>query len=90
MSMTYTQVVSDAKQLSAAEKLDLVEALLRDLRQTVLPTVSEHKQTVEDKLRIVDQLGGSLKPLNGPIPTDDEIRDGYTEELLRKYLGAQP
>ena len=88
--MTYTQVVNDAKQLTTVEKLDLVEMLLRDLRQTVLPTVSKRKQTVEDKLRIVDQLGGSLKPLNGGIPTDDEIRDDYTEELIHKYLGVQP
>ena len=88
--MTYSQVVNDAKQLTTVEKLDLVEMLLRDLRQTVLPTMSKPIQTVDDKLRIVDQLGGSLKPLNGGIPTDDEIRDGYTEELIRKYLGAQP
>ena len=77
--MTYAQVVHDAKQLTAAEKLDLVEALLHDLRQTVLPAASEAALTVEDKLRIVDQLGGSLKPLNGTAPTDDEIRDiSYT------------
>ena len=77
--MTYAQVVNDAKQLTATEKLDLVEALLRDLRLAVLPTVSESKLTVEDKLRIVDQLGGSLKPSTGAIPTDDEMRDiSYT------------
>ncbi len=79
MVMTYAQVVNDAKQLTATEKLDLVEALLRDLRLAVLPTVSESKLTVEDKLRIVDQLGGSLKPSTGAIPTDDEMRDiSYT------------
>ncbi len=79
MVMTYAQVVNDAKQLTATEKLDLVEALLRDLRLAVLPTVSESKLTVEDKLRMVDQLGGSLKPSTGAIPTDDEMRDiSYT------------
>ncbi len=61
--MTYVQVVQDAKQLTAAEKRDLVEVLLRDLRQSVLLSATEATLTVEDKLRIVDELGGSLKPL---------------------------
>jgi hypothetical protein len=88
--MTYAQVVSEVKLLTATEKLDLVEVLLRDLRQTVSPVVREPKPTVEEKLRNVEQLGGCLKPLNGTVPTDNEIREDYTEELIHKYLNTLP
>ena len=87
--MTYTQLINEARQLSPAEKLDLVETLLRDLRQLVIQPASQ-ALTTEDKLHIVDQLGGLLKPESGAAPSDAEIRDGYADDLIRKYLGVQP
>ena len=86
--MTYAQVINEARQLSPAEKLDLVEALLRDLRQS-MKEASQPPLSIEDKLHIVDQLGGFLKPESGAALTDDDIRDGYTDQLIRKYLRVQ-
>ena len=87
--MTYAQVFNEAKQLTPAEKLDLVEALLRDLRQNTAPaepSAGRPALTVEEKLRIVNQLHGILKPEHGEMPSDGDIRDAYTEDLIRKYL----
>jgi hypothetical protein len=81
--MTYAQVINEARQLSLTEKLDLVEALLHDLRQSVMQPGNQ-PLTTEDRLRIVDQLGGMLKPESGSTPTDAEIRDDYSGDLIRK------
>lgn len=79
--MAYQEIVSEAKRLPLHEQLQLVEELLRGMRETARPTVrSKRRRIVPFK-----ELRGALKP-DGPLPTDAELKDAYTEHLLEKYL----
>ena len=97
--MTYAQVTDEVRRLTLAEKLALVDVLLRDLRKAMMapasePSASTQTPTVEDKLRVVDDLAGSLRTGDGAALTDDAIADAYTDDLMRKHLadfrGGQP
>jgi hypothetical protein len=79
--MAYREIVSEAKRLPLHEQLQLVEEILRGVRETARPAVRARRR------RIVPfkQLRGALKP-EGPLPTDAELKDAYTDHLVEKYL----
>jgi hypothetical protein len=79
--MVYREIVSEVKRLPLHEQLLLVEELLRDMRQTVQPAAQPKRRRVIP----FSQLRGALKP-DGPLPTDAELRDAYTDHLLEKCL----
>ena len=79
--MFYREIVSEAKRLPLGQQLQLVEELLRVMRQTATsPARSKRKATIP-----FNQLRGALRPERA-LPTDDELADAYTEHLMGKYL----
>ena len=79
--MSYREIVSEAKRLPPSQQLQLVEELLRAMRQAATrPVRSNGKRAVP-----FGQLRGALKP-EGASPTDSELEDAYTRHLLEKYL----
>lgn len=79
--MVYHEIVSEAKRLPLGEQLQLVEELLRAMRQTATnPVRPKRKRAIP-----FHQLRGALKP-GGPLPTDSELEDAYTRHLMEKYL----
>jgi hypothetical protein len=79
--MFYREIVSEAKLLPLGQQLQLVEELMRVMRQTATsPARSMRKATIP-----FNQLRGALRP-EGALPTDDELADAYTEHLMGKYL----
>ncbi len=79
--MGYREVVSAAKRLPLDEQLQLVEELVRGMRQTAARPVSREGGQVKP----FSELRGALKP-EGPLPTDDEVEDEYVKHLIEKYL----
>ncbi len=79
--MGYREVLSAAKRLPAGEQLQLVEELLRGMRQSVAKPVRGKRRHV----RPFSELRGALRP-EGPMPTDQEVEDAYTRHLIEKYL----
>jgi len=79
--MAYREIVAEAKRLPLDEQLQLVEELLRAMRETATkPARSRRKRVVPFM-----QLRGALKA-EGPVPTDGELENAYTEHLMEKYL----
>jgi hypothetical protein len=79
--MFYREIVSEAKRLPLGQQLQLVEELMRVMRQTAtLPARPKRKATIP-----FNQLRGALRPEDA-LPTDDELADAYTEHLMGKYL----
>ncbi len=72
----YTEVVSKVKRMSQAEKLALLRVLADSLNQDS-PT-TKRKQTLKS-------LYGSLRPKDGRIPTDEELKQDYVNYLVEKY-----
>jgi len=79
--MAYREIVSEAKRLPVGQQLQLVEELLRGMRQTVASSVRPTRRRVIP----FKQLRGALKPDGTPL-ADDELADTYTQHLMEKYL----
>ena len=74
--MTYEQVVAEAMRLPAQERLRLLEMIAASL-QTERPGPLPRGVPAE-------RLRGIIKP-DGPMPTDEELKDDYTRYLIEKY-----
>ena len=94
--MTRQQFIEEIKQLSIAERIALIEAITRSLREdlgarpevaSVAPTEhlqTEVRDTDQDGLSLSQRLRGVLK-FDGEPPTDEELKEMYTGYLTEKY-----
>ena len=74
--MTYKDLVSEIKQLPLNERLLLLEALTRSVRNELAPPTRRGSS--------VNRVRGMIKP-TGPLPSDNELKDAYTRYLIEKY-----
>ena len=72
----YTEVVSKVKRMSQAEKLALLRVLADSLNQE--SPKAKRKHTLKT-------LYVALRPKDGRIPTDEELKRDYTNYLTEKY-----
>ena len=77
--MTLQEILPELRRLSLDERLILLEALTRSVREDF-----SAPQKALDVVPFVT-LRGALKP-NGPMPTDEELKDDYVDYLIEKYL----
>ncbi|HEX8636089.1 MAG TPA: hypothetical protein VF703_18220 [Pyrinomonadaceae bacterium] len=94
--MTRQQFIEEIKQLSVAERIALIEAITRTLREdlaaredaaSAAPTESRHTEAQEakpDEFSLSQRLRGILK-FDGQPPTDEELKVDYTHYLTEKY-----
>ena len=94
--MTRQQFLEEIKRLSVAERIALIEAITRTLREDLdqhkenISAASSEERRVEsqisgqDNLPISQRLSGLIK-FEGKPPTDDELKDAYADYLLEKY-----
>jgi vacuolar-type H+-ATPase subunit D/Vma8 len=94
--MTQQQFLEEIKQLSIAERITLIEAIFRSLREELetsggnaaisgveTPEASIQEER-ERKMAAVRRLRGVLKTSGNP-PSDEELKDDYTNYLIEKY-----
>ena len=94
--MTQQQFLEEIKQLSIAERIALIEAIFRSLRED-LETNSEDaalsggetpeaniQEERERKMAAVRRLRGAFKTSGNP-PSDEELKEDYTNYLIEKY-----
>ena len=85
--MTYAQVVEEIRRWKSSDKWLLLETLLRDLRTTSGEGVQTHQRlSQQQRVRIAKALHGSIRPAEGGIPTDEDVRRIIGEERFSKYL----
>ncbi len=80
--MTRQQFDEEIKQLSVSERLALIEAISRSLREDLEAKADAGEQA--QKLAAVRRLRGALKP-EGKLPSDEEVKESYTDYLAEKY-----
>ena len=74
--MTQKQLIEEIRQLPVEERVKLLEAIARSVR--------EEMHTRADRESAVRRLRGIAKP-DGPPPSDEEIKEDYTRYLTEKY-----
>jgi dihydroneopterin aldolase len=73
MAMTYQEMVAEIPRLSVQERLALLEAVTRSLREELLPRTGSS----------LGRILGIAKP-DGPLPTDEKIKAAYSDYLIEK------
>lgn len=74
--MTYQEIIAQIPRLTIQERLMLLETLSRSLRADIsAPTRSPGS---------AERLAGIIIS-NGPVPTDQQVRESYTDYLEEKY-----
>lgn len=74
--MTREELVDQINQLPLEERKALLDEVSRAVREGIRPR--EHKESVVELLR------GIGKP-DGPLPTDEELKEDYIRYLTEKY-----
>jgi len=77
--MTYNTIVSEIAQMPLNEQLMLLETISRLVREEVVVKARRKSRSS------LDRMLGILKS-DGPLPTDQELKDDYTNYLINKYL----
>jgi hypothetical protein len=72
--------VAEVRRLPLHEQLRLMEELVHALQKQVLapPATAE-------RVAPMSALRGILKPENGPLPTDEELRQIIADDLLDRH-----
>lgn len=94
--MTQQQFLEEIKQLSITERIALIEAIFRSLREELeisggdaalsgeeTPEASIQEER-ERRMAAVRRLRGILKTSGNP-PSDEELKDDYRNYLIEKY-----
>ncbi len=80
--MEYREVVSAAKRLPMSEQFQLVEELLRGMRQTATRSPRARRRPT---IRF-SQLRGALKSAHSSTNDNGDPEEAYTQHLMEKYL----
>jgi hypothetical protein len=84
--MTYTEVLTEIKKLSLAERVLLMETLAHWMSEELAQAgLLEKRPRRLREIPPASALRGIGKPAHGSTPTDDEIREEYTNYLVKKY-----
>jgi hypothetical protein len=79
--MVDQELIERVTRLPVPARLELIELLTRSLRKDLTP---EQTSATSDPVSIVNRLFGILRT-DGPFPTDEEIKEAYTDYLTQKY-----
>jgi hypothetical protein len=93
--MTQQQFIEEIRRLSVADRIALLEAITRSLREDLEtrqenisvneePGQSTTQSSGENKVLLSQSLYGILN-FDGDPPTDEELKDGYADYLMEKY-----
>ena len=77
--MTYTAIVSEIVRLPLRERLSLIEALTRSVVEEMAASAKRKPGSS------LDRMLGILKS-DGPMATDEELKEDYINYLVRKYV----
>ena len=80
--MSRQELLAAIEQLPLAERLSLIEAVTRRLREEIESTSRGTVELAGESVAV--KLRGAFKA-SGEPPTDEEMREDYTNYLMEKY-----
>lgn len=85
--MTRQQLVREFKSYPKAKKSAVIKELLQIFEEDLKENSSkpDKQLTIEERMAIVEKLYGIAAVEGKTPPTDEEIKEDYTNYLLEKY-----
>lgn len=81
--MTHQEIINQIITFPISEQFEIIEEVQRNIKKNLQSQNGKTKLSVEEKLAIVESLGGSLKMENPPMNKDEEknlIEDHLAEK----------
>ncbi len=79
--MVDQELIERVTRLPVSQRLELIELLTHSLREDLVP---QPTIATEDAVDTVNRLFGILRT-DDPPPTNEEIKEDYTNYLIQKY-----
>lgn len=83
--MTTQQIVQEFKSYPKAKKSVVIRQLLQIFEQDLVESNQKDELSVEERMAIVESLSGIAAVEGKTPPTDEEIKESYTNYLAEKY-----
>jgi hypothetical protein len=81
-----TEIIEQIIHLPIYERIEIIEKVSRSVREELREKGAEEKElSIEERKEIVDSLRGIAHVEGKTPPTDEEIREDYTNYLSEKY-----
>lgn len=81
-----TEIIEQIIHLPIAERVEIIEKISRSVKEDLNEIDAEEKElSIEERTAIVDSLRGIAAVEGKTPPTDEEIKEQYTNYLLEKY-----
>ena len=77
------ELIEQIIRLPIAERVEIIERISRSVREDLRENVK--KPNLEERKKAVDRLRGIAAVEDKTPPTDEEIREDYTNYLAEKY-----
>lgn len=74
--MTHEELIKEIMQLPLEQRMELLETISRSVREEIQPR--ERRESIGSRLR-------GIAKFDGPLPTDEEMKEDYTRYLTEKY-----
>ena len=86
MAMTHEELIQEINQLPPDKRKALAEAILRSVQEerSGAGLGEQEEATRDERMAAFHFLRGILKT-DGPLPTDEELKEDYINYLAEKY-----
>jgi len=83
--MTQQQLVQEFKRYPKAQKSVVIRQLLQIFEEELDETAKSDELSIEERIAIVESLSGIAAVEGKTPPTDEQVKEDYTNYLLEKY-----
>jgi len=88
--MTQQEIFREVVSLPFKEQAELIEKIGRNLKQSIAENGNDNSDqkrefSKEERHAAIQRLRGIARVEGKPAPTDEEIKEDYTNHLLEKY-----
>lgn len=83
--MTQQQIVQEFRSYPKAKKSVVIRQLLQIFEEDLVEIVQTNALSVEEKTAIVERLSGIAAVEGKTPPTDEQVKEDYTNYLSEKY-----
>ena len=80
-----TELIEQILHLPIAERVEIIEKISRSVREDLRNSGKQNEISIEERKKAVDRLRGIASVEGKTPPTDEEIKEDYTNYLSEKY-----
>ncbi len=83
---TQQEIINEVMAFPIFQQFEIVEKIQHNIKRSIKPQVIEAQElSIEEKIAIVESLGGIAKVDGKLAPNDGKVKEDYSNYLSEKY-----